>query len=104
MFFFRKKIGVSQFMVVFPYVSLSWLEHQESACKYKLKNIKYTCIEWFFAFFPNHVLCNEEDSLIIHLSIFFVRNIFIWSLEILCFIARIMSRERKENGKSKNQS
>ena len=97
-------MGMSQFMDVFPDVSLKWGKYQEGACKYKLKNTKYTCIEWFFATFPNHRLCNEENNLIIYILVFFIRNIFIWSLEILCSIARIMNLQRKENGKSKDQS
>ena len=44
-------MGVSEFMDVFPYVSLKWRQHQEGARKYKLKNIKYTCIKWFFYHF-----------------------------------------------------
>ena len=32
---------VSEFMDLFPYVSLNWRQHQEGACKYKLKKIKY---------------------------------------------------------------
>ena len=43
-----KKMGVSEFMDVFPYVGFNWRQHQEGACKYKLKKIKYTFIEWFF--------------------------------------------------------
>ena len=48
----------------------------------------------FSATFPKHILCNEENSLIFRLSVIFIRNIFIWSLEILCSIATIMNRER----------
>ena len=44
------------------------------------------------------MLCDEENSLIFHLPIIFIRNIF--TLEIWCSIARIMNRERKGNGKS----
>ena len=47
-FFLEKK---SEFMDVFPYVSLNWRQHQEGACIYKLKKIKHTCIEWFFCYF-----------------------------------------------------
>ena len=43
--FLGKKIGMSGFIDVFPYVSLNWHQHPEGACKHKLKKIKYTCIE-----------------------------------------------------------
>ena len=46
------------------------------------------------------MLCNEEISLIFHLSIIFRRNIFILSIEVLCPIARGINKDRKENGKS----
>ena len=38
--YFLKKMGVSEFMDVFPYVR-NW----EGWCKNKIKKIKYTCIE-----------------------------------------------------------
>ena len=57
----------------------------------------YLYIIVFLPLFQNTYHCNEENSLIFHLSIIFIRNIYIWSLEILCFITRIMNREKKEN-------
>ena len=44
-FFFSKKAGVSEFTDVFPNDILNWRQHQKDACKYKLKKIKYICIE-----------------------------------------------------------
>ena len=38
-----QNLWMSEFMDVFPYVSLNW--HQEGARIYKLKKIKHTCIE-----------------------------------------------------------
>ena len=90
--FFLKKMGMLTFMVIFPYVSLNWCQYQEGACKYKLKKIKYTYIEWFFCH-------REENSLIFYLFIIFIINIFLWFLE-MCSIARIMNRERIENRES----
>ena len=93
-------MGVSECTDVFPYVTLNWCQHQEGACKYKLKNIKYTCIEWFFCHFSQAYIMQWRKWLIFHLSIIFIRNIFIWSLEVLCSIPRITNREGKENRKS----
>ena len=75
-----------------------------STCQFKLgcvrvntnrKKVKYICKEWHFS---QIYIRSEEDISIFHLSIIFIRNIFNWSLEILCSIGRIMNRERKENG------
>ena len=75
-----------------------------STCQFKLgcvrvntnrKKVKYICKEWHFS---QIYIRREEDISIFHLSIIFIRNIFNWSLEILCSIGRIMNRERKENG------
>ena len=46
--FLLKKMSVSELLHVFPHASLNWRQHPERACKYKLKNIKYTSIKWFF--------------------------------------------------------
>ena len=61
-YLFKKKNDVSEFVNVFPYVSLNWCQHQEGACKYKLKKIKYTCIEWFSCHFSQAYIMQQRKQ------------------------------------------
>ena len=101
-YIFWKNMDASEFMDFFPYVSWNWLLHEEASCKQKLKKIKYTYIEWFSCHFSRAHIMKRKKEFNISVSIIFMRNVFIWSLEILCSIARNMNREKKENGEYPN--
>ena len=58
--FCLKKMGVAEFMVVFPYVILNCRQQQEGAFKYKLKKIKYACMVWFFCYFSQAYIMQRE--------------------------------------------
>ena len=68
-------MGVSGYMDVFHYVSLKWCQHQEGACEYKLKNFKYSCIEWFFCHFSQAYITQRGKQFNISPFYCFISNI-----------------------------